>query len=425
MNQARDVLLGSEIDLHDGVHGGLQDNPPASVRYCVRRARHFYAFRGGNGGSPHRDYHLAECVDFGPGSGLVHSARWPVLNRPAWVTDMDDFGYPVLVGRAMVNPEVRSRLRLGSQQFVDKARRAEKMLGLYAHPSCKAVIFRTEQGLQMAEKQLSQMRAGALGDAFLGKASVVYPGQVAAEARQVQRKWNGSGTTRVVFCGRDHNAKNGALALRVFRRLVSEMPHVEFTYLGETPPSWRDEHGAPRLRVRGVIPRGDVLRIFADSHILFHPSKFESVGIVLLEAAAAGMAIVAATGGEMTHMKELFGEGGAILLDRDTVDPPAEEGWFYRRLRTLLDDLPAAATLGLHNHAMSTNGKLSVTCRNAKLSSIYEGAVLDPSRPLRASQACHQADEVLVAMESRAVLTDQVEYLRSIGITRQHVNILG
>ena len=423
--QGREIILGPKVDLHDGVHGALVTDPPADVRYSVRQAKHLFQFSDRGVKSPHEHFHFGECVDFGSGSELVHSARWPVINRGAWVTDMDDFGYPVLVGRALVNPDVRSRLRGDVDARIGMRRRGRNMLAMYAHPSCKAVIFRTQQGIDLAGHHLANLQVGALAETFLQKALVLYPAQRTSSREKVDRKWAGDTPLRVVFCGRDYETKNGLLALRIFRRLAATMPDVSFTYIGEVPPECDPRVLGPGIEILGTLQRREVLDAFERGHILFHPSKFESVGIVLLEAAAAGMAIVAATGGEMAHMSELFDADRAVLLNRDTVAPGDEEKWFYDELRQLVSSPLAAASMARRNYMVSVAGKFSLTHRNATLSAIYESAIANPAEPATVSQLWDAGDGAIGTLESRAVLGDQVEYLHKIGITKQHVNVLG
>src|SRR5437773_2086697 len=97
------VLLGSAPDLHLGAHYSLVHEPPPGVAYQVRGADHVIGLSA-HGVSPYSEFSTFEGIDFGPGDEMVHSCRWPVLNRTSWIADTDDFGYPVLCGRFMFNP---------------------------------------------------------------------------------------------------------------------------------------------------------------------------------------------------------------------------------------------------------------------------------------------------------------------------------
>jgi glycosyltransferase involved in cell wall biosynthesis len=420
------VVLGPDIDLHDGVHGSLIETPPAGFCYSIRPATHFFPFPERGRRQPHKYFHLGEYVDFGPGPELVHSSRWPVLNRHAWVADMDDFGYPALGGRHLMNPDFRQNLRepgatLTQGRIVE---RMKCMLTMYAHPSCRAILFRTQQAVGVARNQLLSLGAGALGEAFLRKVSVLYPAQKVCAPGQVKEKWRGTPERRVVFCGRDYEVKQGLLALRLFHELAPKMPHVRFIYIGEVPPSYVPDDCLSNVEILGEMSRRQVLEVFAAGHILFHPSKFESVGIVLLEAAAAGMAIIAATGGEMSHMDELFRGGGALLVNRTALRLEQEESAFRRCLEQLLTDPQLASRMGLHNHYVSTEGYLSIPERNAILASVYQRALEERTEPLTTGMLPKVPEGSVWPMESRMVLQDQLNYMHELGIARRHVNIL-
>ncbi|UCF17475.1 MAG: radical SAM protein, partial [Phycisphaerales bacterium] len=90
------VLLGPKIDLHVGVHSAFAKLLDRSFQYSKRDSVHTFVMADEQHESPFGFFHWGEFADFGPGRAIVHAARWPVLNRRAWVTDTDDFVYPVV-----------------------------------------------------------------------------------------------------------------------------------------------------------------------------------------------------------------------------------------------------------------------------------------------------------------------------------------
>ena len=296
-----------------------------------------------------------EGVDFGSGSGIVHSSRWPVLNRPAWVADTDDFGYPVLCGRHGLNPDFRRRFRQPWPPDFDEQvrRRLRNMLGAYIHPSCKRIFFRSQYALDDARNWLSELEAGPAAEEFLRKACVLYPAQAVLAAEAFARKWDAPVALEIVFCGRDYWTKGGRLALQVFERLLESGANVRCTYIGTIPTDERPR----RVCHYPSLERPEVLSVFAKSHVLFHPSPFEGLGTVLLEASAAGLAVVCAKGRGMEHIDEVFDGGGAFFVDRDA---PAPEEAFEQHLRALIADPAAAAEMGRRNHERSSAGKFSL-----------------------------------------------------------------
>ena len=418
----RTIILGSKVDLHDGVHGSLVDVPPSGVSFDVRPATHRFLFPDRARRSPHCDFHFGECVDFGAGPEVVHSARWPVLGRRSWITDMDDFGYPTLVGRALLNPAVR-HLLTDVRGESDMRKRLVNMLAMYVHPSCAAVVFRTHNGLRDAARQIADLDAGSAGEQFLYKACVVYPAQPACAHETLERKWADGQPLTVVFCGRDFEAKNGAMALRIFDLLAERWPKVTFIHVGEVPVEVREAYHRSNVTLLGVVPRQRVFDTLKAGHILFHPSQFESVGIVLLEAAASGMAIVVGTGRGMAHVDELFGEGGALSVDRDRVTPADEEVCFSRRLEALLAAPDVAKCMALDNHREADRGRFSMAKRNDAFASLYARAAEVRSEPLSFDDVPHVKSDAVVSLAALDVLADQTAFLRQIGIERRHVNI--
>ena len=381
-----EVVIGPGIDLHAGIHGALLASPPPGIAYARRDGEHVFLFPQG---SAYPDVfetpHWGEYVSLAEGAPLVHSARWPVLRARAWVADMDDFGYPVLGGRTSFNERTWPRFRRevsrpGGPPEGDPIRlRLTSMLRAYAHPSCRAILFGTKVGLARAEKILSDFEAGADGEAFLRKARVLGPAMPPAPRARVLEKWEEKTGINVLFCGVGWELKNGPLAIRVMARMAVKHPKARFLYVGDTPPELRgDERRSAlpaNLRLIGKVAPEHVKKLFDGAHILFHPSRSESFGMVLLEAAAAGLAIVCARGHGMEHLDEIVDERGASTVDRATVAPADEEEGFAAKLDGLLSDRALARAKGLWNHAHVEGSLLSSVNRNAALAEVYHRAV--------------------------------------------------
>ena len=320
------VVLGSGIDLHPGIHGSLRASPPSGYRYVARNAEHVFLHgRGRPGFSPLRRRHWAELVRFGAGTGLVHSVTWPVLGQRHWVVELDDFGYPAYAGRRLLSAGFRRSLEHAwTIPFTRDVRlRTECLVRAYTHQSCGAVIFMTFAAARAASSTLVQLQLERWIEPLMAKAVVIYPAAEALPAGAVALKWDGQRPLKVLFCGRAFRAKDGALALRVVRRLFARGYDFEFTYVGHIPTPERDRFRdvLARVRVFESLPRRRVLALMKDAHVLFHPSPSESVGMVLVEAAAAGLAVVASEGPGLPQLHELFPPGGVRSVDRGTRKP--------------------------------------------------------------------------------------------------------
>ena len=420
------VLLGPKIDLHVGVHNAFAKLLDPSFQYSKRDSVHTFVMADEQHESPFRFFHWGEFADFGPGRAIVHAARWPVLNRKAWVTDTDDFVYPVVCGRHFLSPDFRSAFRgeWSTEFHENMLKRATNMLTAYAHPSCKAIFCRSESTVRDARVWLDKLDVGELGQKYLSKIQVLYPAQESCSSDVMEAKWSKSGPLTVVFCGRDYESKNGRMALEIFDRLSREFATDRFVYIGNVPQE--------ELRRRRRLPTSVVhhqslshkqtLSILRAGHILFHPSKFEGLGIVFLEAAASGMAVITATGGPMRHVEELFGTGGAMLVDRGNIKQSQEACAFETHLRYILSNPGAAKSMAYHNFNLATVGKLSPERSRRILLKVYEDALERPAEaPLTLGQIpC--SDGALLRLSSPQLEQERLDYRRAAHITQ--VNFL-
>jgi hypothetical protein len=215
------------------------------------------------------------------------------------------------------------------------------------------------------------------GGPLLAKSRVLHPAERPLLPALCRQKWDAGADLKVLFVGNDFEGKNGRLALRVFRRLARVHPQVRFTYVGTVPDA--DLELTQGIDFRGRLGRNEVLALLKESHVLFHPTQAESFGMVLLEAAVHGLAVVVARGPGMWHVDEVFGPGQAVLLDRETVAPHDEEEAFQGLLRGLLEDPGQAREIGLAAYRGTSERGLSLEARNRTLRSLYEQALDDPA----------------------------------------------
>ena len=376
----RGVVLGSRTDLHPGIHESLRASPPSGYRYIVKNGEHVFVHGHAQPGfSPLRHRHWAELVSFGAGNGLAHSVSWPVLGRRHWVVELDDFGYPAYAGRRILSPGFRHTLeRAWTEAFTRDVRlRTECLVRAYTHQSCGAVIFMTLAAARGACDLLAQLQMERWIAPLMAKAVVIYPAASALPADEIARKWAGQRRLKVLFCGRAFRAKDGALALEVVDRLFARGRAFEFTYVGHIPPSARRRFRdvLARVRVFESLPRHRVLALMKEAHVLFHPSPNESVGMVFVEAAAAGLAVVASQGPGLPQLHELFPPGGASSVDRGRGSPKDHERRFEAALETFIRSWDRTRAIGLANHQWSRTGAISVRQRNEALASVYESTL--------------------------------------------------
>jgi glycosyltransferase involved in cell wall biosynthesis len=423
------VPLVPRIDLHTGYHGALCATPPAGYRMAPADTTHVFLVER-DGDSPHREPHYGEFVEAGGhGAATVHTARWPVLGAHAWVADTDDLLYPVLCGRTSDNPEFRAALRSGDPDLRRRLRlRVENMLSAYLHPSCSGVLLRGHPDVrrQVAREWFEHLGLSALGDDALAKVITVRPAQRAADPRLVERKWNALAPIRVLFCGRDFETKNGLLALEVMAEVRRLHPGVAFTYVGSLPAGLRRERPAlfDGIACHERLDHGASLSEMLAAHILFHPSRHESIGISLLEAMGAGAAVVAARGGEMEYSEDLFGDSGGLLVDRAAMTPAEEQAAFLARMLQAVRNPEMIAAMGRRNHEMTRSGPYSIEAQNRVFERAYAASRRARTDPLRLSDLPNTAGMVVRRLDSREVAQDSREYRRGLGLPGGYLSVV-
>ena len=238
----------------------------------------------------------------------------------------------------------------------------------------------------MAEARhlLRSVASPAVTRAFLERCDVVPGAHRTLDRAEVRRKWRDEPLT-VVFCGRDYRQKNGRVALAVMTSLARQFPSARFHYIGEAPRDalTRRFDALTNANFHGPLPRAAALRIVAESHVLFHPARYESFGMVYAEAMAGGLAIVSSSGSQMWHVGEFLGKEGALLVRRDGDDSARDRSLFERALGRVMADRDAAAAMAAANYRVATSGVLSVRRRNELLRRIYRRAEAAPAESLR------------------------------------------
>jgi glycosyltransferase involved in cell wall biosynthesis len=420
------ILLGPTNELHTGVHRPLVALPPAGYEYVTAEATHYFLLPKGvqlfAPLSPHRYFHLGELLYFDEDASLVHTSRFPAVGRSSWVMDLDNFGYPFVAGRAMLNPVEREKLIGVDGLHSDATRRIENMLYACSHPSCRAVIFWTETALQEAKEQISANRLQEVGHDFLGKSRVVYPAEAPISKKKVTQKWKALETGRapltIMFCGRDYAVKNGELALEVFDRVLERHPKVRIIYVGNIPHERQRSlaHVLKKIQFYDDLPRSQVLDHLADSHILLHPSVSESLGVIYLEAFAAGLAVVGAFGDGLRHIPEILSPEGARVIDYTEGSRPLWGQGYVTLLESLIEAPETASRMGHYNYGLvaSNSGKFSLAVRDKALSVVYDGCAGEETG-LQLEELPHWKDSVLFSMESAEIQQDFANYAREIG----------
>jgi glycosyltransferase involved in cell wall biosynthesis len=176
--------------------------------------------------------------------------------------------------------------------------------------------------------------------------------------------------TRLVGAvGRLHPAKDHANLLRAFRLIAESVPDVVLVIVGggalrEELEAFAAEQGVAD-RVRFLGDRGDVRELLRGFDLLAMSSRTEGYSVVLVEASAVGLPIVATrVGGNAEIVRD--GVSGLIV-------PPSDPAALAAGMRALLDDTARATRMGEAGRAWAL-GEGSVETMAKRYEVIYRDA---------------------------------------------------
>lgn len=133
----------------------------------------------------------------------------------------------------------------------------------------------------------------------------------------LRAQWGADEDTPVVlYLGRIAAEKNLALAVRAFEALRREVPAARFVWVGDGPERAALQAAHPDYVFTGMQSGKALARHVASADLFPFPSLSETFGNVVLEALAAGVALVAFdTGAAHEHLRD--GVGGVRIAPGD------------------------------------------------------------------------------------------------------------
>jgi glycosyltransferase involved in cell wall biosynthesis len=163
-----------------------------------------------------------------------------------------------------------------------------------------------------------------------------------------------SDPNHILFIGRFDRHKGADIVVEAFASLLETHPDARLSFVGpdevgltdDRGKHWRieafvaDRLGANRGRVKilGRVPNHELPTLRRSARIVVHPSRYEVLGIALLEACSQGVPVVAADVGGHAEIVQ-HGRTGMLF-------PAADRAALADCFRTLLDNPELAAKTG-------------------------------------------------------------------------------
>ena len=136
----------------------------------------------------------------------------------------------------------------------------------------------------------------------------------------------------LLFVGRLEPEKGPLDAVAVMRAVATDRPGVRGVVVGRGSLDGLVRQAAARaggaVSVRGAVPDDELRTLYASAAVVVMPSRYEGLGIVALEAMAAGAAVVAH---DVTGLRDAVAGTGVLVAPGDTAAMAAAT-------RALLDD---------------------------------------------------------------------------------------
>ncbi|MFG2343270.1 glycosyltransferase family 4 protein [Streptomyces phaeochromogenes] len=263
------------------------------------------------------------------------------------------------------------------------------MAARYASGRCARILFRTEYARwAFLDHLTSRGHQPETIEKLSAKSDVVYPAVPASPAiRQPER------SVSVLYMGRSSQDKGALVAVEVFGRLRARYgAGVRLVFVGSCPNGVADRLIATGVELMPVLPRPAYLEQLRRADIFLSPTTFESFGMGLVEAAAAGLAIVCSTGPGMEHIGELFAPGDNALFVLNAGPVAQRAAGFTSAVSGLIDNESLRQRLAMNNHALTSRGRLSLQQRDERLGAVYAHAATLGVQPADARGASAEGD---------------------------------
>jgi glycosyltransferase involved in cell wall biosynthesis len=195
------------------------------------------------------------------------------------------------------------------------------------------------------------------------------------------RKPRGAFGKRVIFVGRLDPVKGAPLLVAAMARVLAEHPDARLTLVGDGPARAPAEAQVKALSIASAVTfagfqsQGAVAELLEVSDVLVLPSFAEGVPVVLMEAMASRIPVIAS---RVAGVQELVQDG----ISGFTV-PPGDIATLALRMSELLADPDRAARMGVSGRQM-VETEFDIAAEGAWLAEIFrQGGASGRLRPSR------------------------------------------
>lgn len=210
---------------------------------------------------PNVDLHPAEAI----GGRPFLSAQSILLNKGPWALDLD-------VVSALTSYRHADLDRPLNRRFIRKR---------LAEPRCRAITYWSDVARRGTEAYL--------GAGFEEKGLLLYPALPVAPPRPANPS---AEDVHVVYVARKFEHKGGAEAVRAAEALLAKHPRLRVTVVSRLPVGYHaPEH--PRLRFTSDLTPEQLEELWRSADVFLYPTHYEIFGLVVLEALAHGVPVVA------------------------------------------------------------------------------------------------------------------------------------
>jgi len=375
------MKIGFVVDDHMGRPGGVQEYVRGLRRYLEGRGHHTVVFSGGGGRQEAGVLPVGVSLPL-RGSGSSTSIPLTLASPTRLRGLLQREACDVLHVMAPYSPTLSGRLLVQS-------RAARVMTFLVAiEPPWYLRMLGALARLQWRSLQRFDAHI-AISHAAAASATVLYGGRyqivpVGVDVERFRPPLDDGCQDKpftIAYVGRLEQRKGVAYLLRAFARLQRQRPDTRLMIGGDGPERQALEQLAMELRLRnvhfgGYVPAADLPAFLHRAHVLCAPATHaESFGIVLLEAMAAGLPIVAAA--NAGYAEVLAAHPGNLLV------PPGDD----RRLAAALAVFAAAPDYRCELAQSNADGarRYSWETVGAEIEAVYRRAIASRAGPRGAS----------------------------------------